>query len=136
MIYSQMLGLTPVEPGFTKIRVAPRILPVVGPSGVLAQFTIPAGNLTVTWRRSYINDTAATSTTFVWLPVGVSAEVLIPFIGLQPSSFIVYDNGAQVWNPAQGGLQPGIAGVVNATQQADGVLFELLSGSHSLAVVI
>lgn len=131
--YTQTAGVTPLVPGFAQARIAPQVLAVAGPASTTASLVVPAGNLTVAWQRRNINATAALVVLAVQLPVGTTAQVRVPVVGFSPSDVVVYESGTKVWDPTDGGFQPGVAGITSGTAVADGVQFDVLSGSYSFS---
>jgi alpha-L-rhamnosidase len=52
-MWTQLAGLKPTSPGLATITIAPRIDPSVGPSSLQANFSSPAGDIVVQWKREH-----------------------------------------------------------------------------------
>lgn len=86
--HEYLLGVTAVEPGYTKLRIAPRCAGLIRASG---RIPTPAGSVSVAWQRS-----DARWELTVELPVGVTAEVELPHQSWDRQC--LYVNGRRVWS--------------------------------------
>jgi hypothetical protein len=72
---SRILGVSPAAPGFAKIAIRPQLCGLKFARGTVPT---PHGNVDVDWRRE-----GAQFTLKVTIPVGGSAEIVLPFAGTQ-----------------------------------------------------
>lgn len=131
--YTRTGGIRPLAPGFAHIGVAPQILVDSGPAGLTASVNTVRGAVSITWRRSAISENAATVTMSVAIPVGATAEIRVPAVGLDAKTLEIFETGTPVWNGASGGYKPGAAGIKGATATADGIIFSVTSGNYQFA---
>ena len=113
--------------------MAPQILVNSGPAGLTASVNTVRGAVSITWRRSTISENAATVTMSVAIPVGATAEIRVPALGLDAKTLEIFETGTPVWNGGGGGYKPGAAGINGAAATADGVIFSVTSGNYQFA---
>lgn len=133
MAYSSAAGIVPLAPGYSRVGIAPMVQPASGPGGLSASVNTVQGPVAVTWRRATVSPSVATVSLAVMLPVGVRAEVRVPSVGLKTSTLQIFETGTKVWDGAQGGYQPGVAGIQGADATVDGVVFKVVAGTYDFA---
>lgn len=115
--YRVLAGLSPLGPGWRKVRIRPH--PLGDLSFVEARVDTVSGRIAAAWRRT--NDAFALELT---VPAGSTAEVHVPL--LFPGS--VVESGEPVW-PAGRAEKP-VAGIVSARAEGDRAVFEVRSGTY------
>ena len=123
--------MAPIKPGYLKSGVAPMVLPTQGPAAAHATLQTVYGELDVSWKRGppASSGTSCTVTLDVTIPVSTTASVRVPSVGIPDGSLDIFEGVIKVWD-AKSGYVAGVAGITGATKAADGVVFEVKSGSY------
>ena len=79
-IVTQVFGVSPDQPGFKRVRIAPRMELLESASGT---FATPVGNITMTWNKDY-------------LEVEASADLEVEIIMDESSSVCRFEKGRRV----------------------------------------
>jgi len=89
----------------------------------------------LTFKRLYIEATGCIAARLkydVKIPIGSDALVMIPALGLQINTLVIWEGSSILWS--QGKYQPGIQGIKDATVTATGIKVSVLSGSFSFTM--
>lgn len=90
-LYSALAGIVPVGPGFSQLRIAPRISRTEGPSSVNASVQTVRGVVRSHWVRGDLTASGLIVQLAVTVPVGATAEVTLPLLGMAASEVDVYE---------------------------------------------
>ena len=130
-MWKSLVGLTPSAPGFSEVRIAPRLHPTEGPSSLRASFRSVSGLISSAWNISSDGQRVLLS---VKLPIGVRRATIVvprPFTeGSQGTE--VFCGPILVWDGrALVGSHPGIVSAVD--RGITGVEFNVSNGAYDFA---
>ena len=115
--YRVLAGLSPLEPGWRKVRVRP--YPLGDLSFVEARVETASGRVAAAWRRA-----DGSFTLDVEIPVCARGEIHIPLIF--PGA--VAESGQTVWTA--GGASGRVPGILSSRAEGDRAVFEVGSGAY------
>ena len=121
--YRDLAGIAPAGPGYSKVRIHPRIVGDLTDAG--ANVGTVRGQVTAGWQK--VGDTLHMNAE---IPVNTPAEIWVPERGR--SSVTVKVNGQTAW--ADGAYREGVPGIVSAEDVGEHIRLDVGSGRYCLVV--
>lgn len=130
-MYKSISGITPIEPGFSRVRIAPTIDETIGPAGVNTSLDTPYGLVLVSYTRSLSPNTIK-----LVVRTPKTAVVVVPLLGRNVSDVTIKEGGIEVWVPP-GKYVPKVRGIKDAKVTPDGKSVKLIidPGSYSFETI-